>query len=135
MILVISSEIFQQWRIVFERSDGAALVHDVDGEDDDAEAGVPEHGWRTCDVAGGCKEDDTLTVTGKYNQPTKPIQNMEILVVKYPDTIKLSSTGQASEKYPDSLGEYHLFTDEYHNGRPVYQSLARDDRYIINIGE
>ena len=62
---------------------------------------------------------------------------MDILVadIKHPDIIKLSSTESISEKYPESLGEYQLLQDKYHNGRPVYQSLARDDRYIINIGE
>ena len=58
---------------------------------------------------------------------------MDILVGEHPDIIKLSSTGPASEKYPESLGEYQLFTS--HNGHPVYQSLDRDDRFIINIGE
>ena len=60
---------------------------------------------------------------------------MDILVGKHPDTIKLSSIGSASEKYPESLGEYQLLQDISHNRFPVYQSLARDDRYIINIGE
>ena len=62
---------------------------------------------------------------------------MDILVgeMKHPDTIKLSSTGPVSKKYPESLGEYQLLQDEYHNGFPVYQRLAREDRYIINIGE
>ena len=60
---------------------------------------------------------------------------MDILVKKQPHTIKLSSTGQASEKYPESLGEYQLLQDTSHNRFPVYQRLARDDRYIINIGE
>ena len=61
---------------------------------------------------------------------------MNILVgdLKHPDNIKLSSTGAAPEKYPESLGEYQLLQDISHNGRPVYQSLARDDRYIIYIG-
>ena len=52
----------------------------------------------------------------------------------YPDNIVLSSNGPSSEKYPDSLGEYQLLPEKSHNGRPVYQSLARDDRYIIYIG-
>ena len=52
----------------------------------------------------------------------------------YPDNILLSSNGPSSEKYPDSLGEYQLLPEKSHNGRPVYQSLARDDRYIIYIG-
>ena len=59
MILVISSEMFKQWRIVFERSNGAAFVHDA--EDDDA---VPEDGWRSCDDAGECRDDATLRVSG-----------------------------------------------------------------------
>lgn len=58
---------FHQWRIVFERSNGAALVHDADGEDDDAKSGVPEDGWRSCDVEGKCKDDDTLRVTGELH--------------------------------------------------------------------
>ena len=61
MILVISSEMFQQWRIVFERSNGAAFVHDAEGEDDDA---VPKDGWRSCYDAGRCQDDGTLRVTG-----------------------------------------------------------------------
>ena len=55
---------FQQWRVVFERSNGAAFVHDAEGEDDDA---VPKDGWRSCDDAGGCKDDDTLRVTGELH--------------------------------------------------------------------
>ena len=58
---------------------------------------------------------------------------MEILV--HPDIIKLSSTGAASEKYPESFGEYQLLQDTFHNRHTVYQSLARDDRYILYIGE
>ena len=52
---------FQQWRIVFERSNGAALVHAAVGEE---AGGIPEGGWRYCDVAGECKDDDILRVTG-----------------------------------------------------------------------
>ena len=53
---------FHQWRIVFERSDGAILVHAADGEDNDP---VPEDGWRLCDVVGECRDDETLNVTGE----------------------------------------------------------------------
>ena len=60
---------------------------------------------------------------------------MDILVKKQPHTIKLSGTGPIAKRYPESLGEYQLLQDKFHNGRPVYQSLARDDRYIINNGE
>ena len=64
MILIISSEMFQQWRIVFERSNGAVLVHVDDGEDDDP---VPKDGWRSCDVVGECQNNDTLRVTGEIH--------------------------------------------------------------------
>ena len=65
----------------------------------------------------------------------KPIQIIGISVGQHPDIIKFCSTGPASAEYPESLGEYQLLQDKYHNGFPVYQSLAKDDRYIINIGE
>ena len=53
---------FYQWQIVFERSNGAVLAHD-----DDTEAGIPEDGWRSCDVGGKCRDDDTLRVTGELH--------------------------------------------------------------------
>ena len=53
---------FHQWRIVFERSNGAALVHAAD--EDNA---VPEDGWRSCDDAGERRDDDTLRVTGEFH--------------------------------------------------------------------
>ena len=52
-----------------------------------------------------------------------------------PDIVRVSSSGPAGELYPDSLGEYELMKDIIHNGLPVYQHLARDDRYIIYNGE
>ena len=54
-----------QWRIVFERSNGAAMVHSADGDGGDAKAGIPEDNWRYCVVAGECKDDDTLRVNGE----------------------------------------------------------------------
>ena len=47
----------------------------------------------------------------------------------------VSSSGPAGELYPDSLGDYGLMTDVSHNDFPVYQHLAREDRYIIYNGE
>ena len=64
---------FQQWRIVFERSNGAALVHDADGENDNARVGIPEHGWKSCNVVGKCKNDDTLNVIGELHYKTDTI--------------------------------------------------------------
>ena len=52
-----------------------------------------------------------------------------------PNMVRVSSSGPAGELYPDSLGEYKLMKDIIHNGLPVYQHLARDDRYIIYNGE
>ena len=49
--------------------------------------------------------------------------------------MRVSSSGPAGELYPDSLGEYRLMTDVNHNDFPVYQHLAREDRYIIYNGE
>ena len=63
MILLLSSEMIHQWRVVFERSNGAAVVHDDDSEDD--KVGVPEDVWRSCDVSGECRDDNTLRVTGE----------------------------------------------------------------------
>ena len=72
-----------------------------------------------------------------YTLQSLHLQLMDIIVgdLKQPNIIKLSSSGPTSEKYPESFGEYQLLQDISHNGRPVYQSLARDDRYIVNIGE
>ena len=55
---------------------------------------------------------------------SKPIQ----------DIVRVSSSGPAGELYPDSLGDYRL-TDITHNDLPVYQHSARDDRYIISVGQ
>ena len=52
-----------------------------------------------------------------------------------PDIVRVNSSGPAAELYPDSLGEYRLLPDITFNDRPVYQHSARDDRFIINIGE
>ena len=54
---------FDQWRIVFERSNGAALVH-TEEEGEEAGGLFLEGVWRSCDVAGECKDDVTLRVTG-----------------------------------------------------------------------
>ena len=52
-----------------------------------------------------------------------------------PLLLEVRGNGSSSEKYPDSLGEYQLLEDRDHNGRPVYQSLASEGRYIIYIGK
>ena len=71
----------------------------------------------------------------RYTLSIKLIQIIDIVVgeIKHPDTITI--TGLLAEKYLESLGEYQLLQDISYNRFPVYQSLARDDRYIINIGE
>ena len=52
-----------------------------------------------------------------------------------PLLLEVRGNGSTSEKYPGSLGEYQLLQDRDHNGRPVYQSLASEGRYIIYIGK
>ena len=78
---------FHQWRIVFERSDGAALVHDADGEDGDV--GIPEDGWRFCDVAERCEDDDTLRVTGELHSIYKTDTNHGYFSRKTPAHFKV----------------------------------------------
>ena len=51
-----------------------------------------------------------------------------------PDIVRVRSSGAAAELYPDSLGDYKLSEHVTHNNLPVYHHLARDDRYIVNIG-
>ena len=48
-----------------------------------------------------------------------------------PVLLNLGSVNSSqSEKYPESLGEYQLLKNISHNGHPVYQSLAREDRTV-----
>ena len=54
---------------------------------------------------------------------------------KVPTVVTVRSEGPAAELYPDSLGEYRLLPDLTHNDLPVFQHLARDDRYIISVGK
>ena len=49
--------------------------------------------------------------------------------------LTVKSKEEAAEKYPDSLGEYQLLRDITLNKHPVYQSLAREDKYIIYVGK
>ena len=52
-----------------------------------------------------------------------------------PLLLEVRGNGSTSVKYPGSLREYQLLQDRDHNGRPVYQSLASEGRYIIYIGK
>ena len=63
------------------------------------------------------------------------VTEAEIAQQLIPDIVRVSSSGPAGELYPDSLGEYKLMKDIIHNGLPVYQHSAGDDRYIIYNGE
>ena len=49
--------------------------------------------------------------------------------------LNVTSKEEAADKYLDSLGEYQLLQDITQNGHPVYQSLAKGDKYIIYIGK
>ena len=69
-------------------------------------------------------DDDTLTVAGKYNSGLIFISLQFFSFTEgeptYPKMLSLNSTGEAGEKYPDSLGEYQLLQNISHNGHPVY---------------
>ena len=97
---------------------------------------VPQTGWKYRNVAAWHDDDDSLMISGRHklHKMIFMISFISEGAPDYPDNILLSSNGPSSEKYPDSLGEYQLLQEKSHNGRPVYQSLARDDRYIIYIG-
>ena len=64
------------------------------------------------------------------------VTSKEAAMLALPNMVRVSSSGPAGELYPDSLGDYYKLTiDVTFNDLPVYQHSARDDRYIINIGE
>ena len=46
----------------------------------------------------------------------------------------VSSTGGASERQPSVMGVYKI-SNITHSGRPVWQSLVRDDRYLFYHGK
>ena len=62
------------------------------------------------------------------------VSSKEAEMLALPNMVRVSSSGPAGELYPDSLGEYELMTDITHNGLPVYQHSAGDERYIISNG-
>ena len=51
----------------------------------------------------------------------------------YPEKLTISSTGGTAERLPDVLGVYKI-TNITHNGRPVWQSTVREDRYLFYNG-
>ena len=68
-----------------------------------------------------------LTYFGLYvalNNLTRPAQ-----------TVTVSSDGPASEKYPDSMGQYKILQDVYRYDRPVYKHVDREGRFIIYAGK
>ena len=87
-------------------------------------------------MVGSMQDDDTLTVTGKYISCLTLTQFQLFTEGEpaYPEMLTVTSTEEAAEKYPDSLGEYQLQNISL-NRHPVYQSLAREDRYITYIGK
>ena len=118
---------FKQWRIVFERSNGAALVHDADGGNDGIEETeeIPLTGWKIRNEAGW-EEDDTLTFK-EFNNTDDPflpdmdtlyiggmssvqirIVFIRIFVVVFPLNITITSSGPAAEEYPEMMGDYRM---------------------------
>ena len=52
----------------------------------------------------------------------------------YPDTVSVSSTGGALDKQSFCLGVYTK-TSRTWSGKPVWQSTARDDRFLFYNGK
>merc|ERR1711953_331342 len=52
----------------------------------------------------------------------------------YPDLLTVSSTGEAAEKQPESLGVYKKTTQTW-SGRPVWMYTGRDDRFLFYNGD
>ena len=55
------------------------------------------------------------------------------LVLVYPEKLTISSTGGTAEKQYSVLGVYKI-TNFTYNTRPVWQSTAREDRYLFYKG-
>ena len=93
----------------------------------------PVRGWQYVD--GSWKDDDTLTVTGRYISCLS-LNYLNLFTEgepSYPDTITVSSTGGATERMPSVMGVYKI-TNITHSGRPVWQSRVRGDRYLVYNG-
>ena len=91
-------------------------------------------GWQY-DYGFGWPDDDTLTVTSKHISCLN--SNYLHLFTEgeptYPETVTVSSTGGASERWPSVMGVYKI-TNITHSGRPVWQSTVREDRYLFYNG-
>ena len=90
-------------------------------------------GWQYGD--GSWKDDDTLTVTGKYISflTLYKIHSFTEGEPTYPEIVTVSSTGGAMEIHPSEMGVYKI-TNITHSGRPVWQSTVREDRYFFYNG-
>ena len=83
------------------------------------------------------KPDDTISVTTHFENDVDikyTITGKGEAQPVYPDIVRLTSSGPAAEFYPDSLGEYRLLSDITFNDLPVFRHSARDDRFIISVG-
>ena len=81
---------------------------------------------------GSWKDDDTLTVTGRYISCLS-LNCLHLFVEgepSYPNTITVSSTGGARERWPSVMGVYKI-TNITHSGRPVWHS---EDRFLVYYG-
>ena len=114
---------------------------------------IPLTGWRYSD-GNNMHDDNTLRVTGNnisctavgkhyfifYNfviNISTLFNSHNIHVTEgeptYPDTVTVSSTGDAADSQPESLGVYKI-TPHTWSGRPVWQHTVRDDRYLFYNG-
>ena len=117
------------WVVNSEVSDGAASIKSKK----QGLVFLPVRGWQYW--SGTWKDDDTLTVAGKHISCLN--SNYFHLFTEgeptYPNTVTVSSTGGASERWPSVMGVYKI-TNITHSGRPVWQSTVREDRYLLYNG-
>ena len=100
--------------------------------------------WGFCDMSKCPKKGDSLwkldnqsTITTHFENDVDiryTITREEEAQPVYQDIVRVNSSGPAAELYPDSLGEYRRLPDITHNDHPVFKHTARDDRFIISVG-
>ena len=50
----------------------------------------------------------------------------------YPDTLTISSSGEANNLYPELMGDYYKSKGEFMNGRPVWKHKKSDAKFYYN---
>lgn len=70
---------------------------------------LPQTGWNYTINNTWTNDDDTLKLT--EGEPDYPVQ------------IKVASSGEAAQLYPDAMGEYRKIKGDIRNGRPVWKHI------------